>query len=224
MDMLHLSEEQQNRLLDEIEEHGDFTEEDKKVLKALSKSEFSDVKIHIAELLVNDETPESTAVLLSMAEDGDELVRVNAIDSLCNCQDTEVMKRLMDIAQKDSSDLVRSYAVLSAVDIAKSRNECDNTDIVLFLKQVLKRESDTGIQLACYRGLYLLDDKNYLTQLEMGLLDADYRNRCAAVHILSEIVDGNNFGQIKNILLKARKTEKIYAVTDAIDHVLSDMQ
>lgn len=109
------------------------------------------------------------------------------------------MKRLHGHAQKDSSDLVRCYAVLSAVDIAKSRNECDNTDIVLFLKQVLKRESDTGIQLACYRGLYLLDDKNYLTQLEMGLLDEDYRNRCAAVHILSEIVDGNNFGQIKNI-------------------------
>ncbi len=224
MDMLHLSEEQQNRLLDEIEKHGDLTEADRKVLKVLSKSEFSDIKIGIAQMLVNDETPESTAILLSMIEDEDDLVRINAIDSLCGCQDTNVMKRLMDIAQKDMNHLVREYAILSAVDIAKSREECGNTGIVPFLQQVLKREIDSGIRLACYRGLYLFGDKRYLSQLEQGLLEEDYRNRCAAVHILSEIADDKNVEQIRTILMNARKKEKIHAVADAIDRALSEMQ
>ncbi len=224
VDIINLSEEQQNRLIDEIGKHSDdLTEEDMEFLKVLSKSKFSDVKINMAGILVNCETPESVNVLLSMVDDEDDLVRVNAIDSLCNCQDVKVMKILMEIAQKDNSELVRRYAILSAVDIADNIEKCDYTAVAHFLKQRAKRESDIGIKLACYR-LYLFDDKNYLTQLEMGLLDADYRNRCATVHGLSEIADSKNSEHIRNILIKAREAEKIYTVTDAIDHALSEMQ
>lgn len=73
----------------------------------------------VAETLVESSDEKGEQILLRLTKDHDWLVRTDACDSLCISESVDTYNLLKEIAKKDTSGLVRGYAILSLENIAK---------------------------------------------------------------------------------------------------------
>lgn len=105
-------------ILDSISQKSCIDEKDIKTLIGLLKTNNSEIKSYIAELLVMASGEDAEIALINLCKDEDELVRVNACDSLSVFSTSASYEQLLKSALNDPSILVRTYAVLSLADIA----------------------------------------------------------------------------------------------------------
>lgn len=207
-------------ILDIISEKNEIDSNDLKTLVQLSQCDDPEIKAYVAELLAVAKGVEAEKTLIYLCNDSDELVRVNACDSLStfpsensyNC----LIKRVLD----DSSMLVKTYAILSIIDII-DYIKIDTNE----LKSLLNTNSNSkeiSLCAVCYKGLYILGEDNQLGKL-IELLNTDkYNDKCMVLNMLEDILTENNKDYILSSIKNLRKTESSIAVISVIDRMLKD--
>lgn len=116
--------------------------------------------------------------------------------------------------------MVRGYAALSIADIALNIR-LDTKNLVVFFQNVLKGEKDIWVKINLYKVLYILGDKRYFELLIDEINNRCYRNRCAVVNILADLLTTENFILVKTILMERLKVEKTNSVVSSINKVIS---
>ncbi|AAK79043.1 HEAT repeat domain-containing protein [Clostridium acetobutylicum] len=94
-------------MLEELEDMNCFTKDMYKFLDYLSEDEEYEVRVKVSEILVLSNDVEGDNILIKLLKDKEELVRVNACDSLCNSSSNDVIYHLKDRILKDKSSLVK---------------------------------------------------------------------------------------------------------------------
>ncbi len=211
-------------LIGKIEESDKYTKDDLKVLDSLSQDEDSEVRSRVAEILVFSNTVETEKILIRLLNDKEELVRVNACDSLSPSSSKDVISLLIDKAKNDKSSLVRAYAVMSVADISKNIG-CTEETIKLML-YIFGKEEVNSVKISYYRSFLLLGQKGYLSQFLEKINDRFYRNRCAVANLLKDLINEKVFSKnelvkVKNVLKSRLKIETSLAVKDSIEKLLS---
>ena len=209
-------------ILDLISEKNVINPSDIALLVNLSHHDNSEIRAYVAELLVSANDIEAERILITLSCDEDELVRVNACDSLSAFATTNSYKQLLKCILNDQSLLVKKYAILSLIDIMNyvdaDRNELSR------LFEDLTQKDDISITASGFKGLYMMGDKEHLNNIINLLITEDYRDRCTVVNVLEDIPENDNRDLILSALTKLRKTEKSDAVNSIIDKVISESQ
>ena len=204
--------------LDSIAEKTQLETNDINMLLKLSKTDNSEIKSYIAELLVMSCGEESEKVLINMCNDADEIVRINACDSLSAFPTLDTYNQLIKCLYHDKSAVVKTYAILSLADII-NQLEIDTTKLEeLFVR--FSKDKDISISAACFKGLYILGKENCLKKLFDLFPTKNYQDRCMIVNILGDILNDENNNYIMSELEKNRKTETSKAVNLIIDNII----
>ena len=187
------------------------------LLMRLSNHHDSEIRAYVAELLVMANSHEAENILLALADDEDELVRVNACDSLSSFATIDSYKRLLKCIN-DESLLVEEYAVLSIIDIMNCIN-IDKKELKhLFLNLIQKGE--ISLSAVCYKGLYMLGHEEYLDNIIKLINAENYHDRCTVINVLGDIISDENKSLILSILKRLREAETSVAVNSVIDKII----
>lgn len=204
--------------LDLISQKSVLETEDINALLKLSQSEDSEIRSYVAELLVMSFGKKAEEVLINMCSDSDEIVRINACDSLSSFATDNSYNKLIDCVLNDKSDVVKTYALLSLADISGwVKGDIEKLER-LFIR--FSTAKNVSVSAACFRGMYILGNKDCLNKL-LGLLSAkNYQDRCMVVNMLGDILSNENNSQIISELKKIRQTESSKAVISTIDSII----
>lgn len=178
-----------------------------KLIVALKDKHYQ-VRYIAAESLGIIKSKKAVPFLIESLNDKDEVVRLNSAESLGYIKDSRAIPALIN-SLNDPDDLVRAYAAESLGLIA------DKKAIPVLLSR-FKNEKKSSVKLRIHEALYLLGDKSKLKSIISILNDTDYRVRCAAAHILSELTDTGNFNLIHTALLERYNKEETIAVKSSI--------
>ena len=207
-------------ILDLISVKSTINLSDTEILINLSHHDDSEIRAYVAELLALANDIEAERTLITLSNDEDELVRVNACDSLSTFATTSSYEQLLKCILNDQSLLVKKYAILSLIDIMNYVNVDRNELNMLFGN--LTQKDDISISASGFKGLYMMGDKEHLNDIINLLTTEDYRDRCTVINILEDIMENDNQKLIFSALIKLRKTEKSEAVNSIIDKVISE--
>lgn len=207
-------------ILDLISVKSTINLSDIEILINLSHHNDSEIRAYVAELLALANDIEAERTLITLSKDDDELVRVNACDSLSTFATTNSYEQLLKCILNDQSLLVKKYAILSLIDIMNYVNVDRNELNMLFGN--LTQKDDISISALGFKGLYMMGDKEHLNDIINLLTAEDYRDRCTVINILEDIMENDNQKLIFSALIKLRKTEKSEAVNSIIDKVISE--
>lgn len=210
------------RQLEKIEKSGKIEEKDMSLISELSKNDNSEIRSFVAELLVLANSKSAEKILINMCNDSDELVRVNACDSLSMFCSEDVFNVLIARALNDKSNLVRSYALLSIIDIMEHINIRKDLLKTLFLKSL--DNSSVGIKNACYKGLYKLGEEKYLDEILNLLLSESYQERCLVVNSMFDLINKKNANKISTFLNCLINNEESKAVKSLILDLLDEIK
>jgi len=201
--------------LDIISDKTAISDDELNSLIQLAANDNEEIRSKVAELLVLSNNDLAKEALIHLCNDSDELVRTNACDSLSVFSDVRVYEVLKNRLFSDESSLVKRYALLSIVDIM-----CDiGIDHLVFknlFRAILDESESAGIALACYKGLYLLGEQEYLDGMIESLTRGDYQDRCATINELTDVVNEQNGGVIKTAFLALLERESSAAVRSTI--------
>lgn len=178
----------------------------------------SEVRSYIAEILVAFDCEKAEKTLLTMCTDEDELVRINACDSLSVYSSKEVYLKLLDVFKNDMSLLVKNYALLSIIDVMQSIN-IDKLEVKILFYDCLEKYDDQ-IKVTAYKGLYILYNENCLDEILKMLAHSEYAIRCNVINVLYDIITPFNEEKIISTLIKCKETEKSEAVLAEINEFL----
>lgn len=214
-----------DKLLDRIENNipinDNFNEVELDQLKELSTHEDECIRSRVAEILVDFTEEKGEQILINLIKDSDSLVRTEACDSLKYSNSHETYKLLSQVAYRDSNGMVRGYAVSSLGEISKRIGEEKET--VKYLKELLKREKVVFTRINLFKELYSLGEEQYLGLLLDCIDSKVYRNRCASINSLKEIIKSENKKIIMEALIARNKIEKTRAVKSSIESLIENM-
>lgn len=161
-------------------------------LRHILRCDESELRIELASALVNDtEEPEAEKILLLLADNENELVRINAVDSLGSFPSDESQEALCK-ALTDDEPLVRAYAALSLADISSDNPE----KAINALKQRVDCETDSVALIALYNGLYRLGESDCL-KLMLSEFDLnDVYSQYWVLKSATDLLDRSNWKQI----------------------------
>ena len=222
---LHIKNKEKYDLLESLEskiyERG-LDENEFYILDELSLNEASDIRVKIAEILINTDNEKGEQILLRLVQDQDSLVRAEACDSLCISKSVSTYEMLKNIAEKDRIGMVRGYAILSLGDIAIRINK--QNDLTKFLKHRLENDKVEFTQINIYTVLYSLGNRDYLANLLAAINSKGYHNRCEVIDNLSEVINDDNKEVILTALLERRRIETTGAVISKINEVIERIE
>ena len=177
------------------------------------------VRSRCAELLINFETQESKKLLFMLAGDEDELVRIEAYDSLSVIHVDDVEIFLATAMINESDELARSYSIISWAGVALALHYDPLEQISKIEKLKTQEESQKCVLSYCY-AQYIFGKKEILDELLSYLNDNNYHVRCTTISYLADIIDETNIGLIKNAIVKLLATEETRAVRDQAERFL----
>lgn len=207
-------------ILDLIADKNNINSSDKKMLIQLSKHDDSEIRAYVAELLVLANGSEIEAVLIDMCSDKDELVRVNACDSLSAFATIDAYNQLVSCALDDISPLVKNYALLSIIDMM-NYIEIDKNELKSLFLNISQKEG-VSISATCFKGLYVLGCEEYLKNIIDLVETKNYQDRCAIINILGDIMTNDNNTFILSVLKKLKNVEKSEAVNSTIGRIIAE--
>ena len=156
-----------------------------------------DVRLWLAKSMVHATNINTAVCILSkLIQDNEELVRIEAADSL-GVFISEDSFEILSAATFDSSKLVRAYAYSGIAEIAVKCRSCDGITI---LHEALDRETEPRVLLDVYAGLYLLGEKVYLWKIHQMFEESDYRTKCATLYTLEDLATPENIKDILSFL------------------------
>ncbi len=218
-----LSSEEKYDLLNRINDSDYINEKDLEILNILSNDKGDEIRAQVAEILANSDSPDAEKILVKLLRDKDGLTRAIACDSLRYSNSLEVLNLLMDIIQKDKTDLVRGYSAASIASILINTNKIEKNYIDIFY-DLLNKEKVKWVKLNFYKSLYLLGEDSYLFKLIGELSNKQFRKRALVVNILFDIVSNKNQEIIKSSLIEMLQKEKTVLVRSVIEDVLKHIE
>lgn len=205
-------------ILDMISEKNCIDLDDKKALIELSANDDAEIRAYVAELLVLSNESDIEERLINMCGDQDELVRINAYDSLSNFTTIDSYSCLLKCVQSDESNLARNYALLAIIDIMN----CVEISKVELKELFLTYSCDNEVftKAICFKGLYVLGEIEYLDRIIQLLNAEEYQDRCAILNILRDIMTNENRESILSAINALNETEESEAVQSTINDIL----
>ena len=158
-----------------------------------------------------------------LLDDSDECVRIEMIEACYACEQEEIHKKLIDKLET-AEGLEKGYLLLTLAYIYEEEKE----KIVPALKKGIT-SNDAMERLDSYIGLMILGWSGYLKEVLDFFSSPDYHLRCAAINLISELIqneriDFEDINTIKNALFQLIKIEKTNAVKSSMNNLLEIMQ
>lgn len=190
-----------------IEANKEFISEgDIKCLLSFANSKDPIIRSWVAELLVIEYTRQSEETLYHMTYDRKDIVRLNAVDSLCIGRQLKSLQRLESLF-KDDDYLIRGYAILSHFDVSMNiygREFNTNNKYVDLMKKLLSSEESTWVEVSIYHNIYLCGFETGLCKIAYILDEAarggDFEVVWCILHTLAELLSQNNEVFVKRII------------------------
>jgi HEAT repeat protein len=207
-----------------LEEKGTADKTDLDRLSVLAKSEYSEVRTAVSEVLVCFYNEDSEKILVKMLDDSDSLVQASACDSLGCSKSSVVLCKLCDMS-RNKSFLVRGYAAFSIGDVQLNIGG-NHEKTAAFLKKWLKREKSVWVKTAIARSLFILGNRDYLDYLLKQLENGNYKIRYMALNCLSEfpdmpaILDKSAVQQMISALKERLNNEKVKYAKEKIRQLI----
>lgn len=181
------------------------------MLVAFAKSKNELIRSWATELLVNRYTEQSEEILYHMTYDRCDIVRINAVDSLCIGKQLKSLQRLESLFEDDDY-LIRGYAVLSHFDVTVNiygeNYNVDNRYIDL-MESLLASDTSAWVKVCIFNNLYLCGCEPGIDKiadiLDKAVRDGDFEVVWCVLHTLDELVTGGNEAFIKAM------TRKVYS-------------
>lgn len=198
-------------------------------LPALHKPAQSDdyeIRAAVAELLEKAAPAEDARTLLiRLCTDADELVRINACDSLGAFPFQDALRALIATARRsDESNTVRYYALMSTTDILLANG---GTAEAVSVFQANSDSECISIRAACLYGLYSTGETRRISEIASLLSAEDYHDRMSVVRILAAVAeraDGETKSRIADWLIQRQQVEDAASVrallADEIQHLV----
>jgi HEAT repeat protein len=165
---------------------------------------FTEVRRRAVEAIGNilQDTRKCPLEVIKMLKDPDELIRIEAAESIGAIGDQKALPSLWKVLH-DRSPLVRSY-------VAAAIGELGNRADIKNLEREFQKERSDTVKVGYYHAIYSLGQHNVLPNLLSLLESKDYRVRCATANTLcdGDIVNQSNVFTILNALNAALKKEK----------------
>jgi HEAT repeat protein len=166
-------------------------------LESLSHDRSPFIRSLVARALFDYQTDFSKAVLLKLTSDKDDLVRTEAVDSLRAFADYSVYFRLLHIAEFDRYYLTRAYTIYSLAIIGAKLSSSGLRDFIL---NRLNNERFIINKIMCLQSLYIIGQEESLYKLISYFGSKNYRNKCAVVNALTEVLSSKNYSIIKEFV------------------------
>ena len=184
-----------------------------KQIRMMSTSESAELRALIAKTLVYEENIDAAiAVLSNLVVDQDELVRIEAVDSLSAFSNIQSYSA-MHTALTDSSELVRAYAAIGVAIVGKDVSPAHALKSLLHRKKI---EHSKYVLTSVYESLYMLGEKEYLSQLLELFQENNYYTKRAVLVALGEILDSNNYKAIQAFVARIDTKEYPVLVTEEL--------
>ena len=213
-------------IIKDINSHAILTNDELSLLEGFSKDRDADIRGLVVEVLYDRDSEKAETILQILLSDKDNMVRVNACDSLRGSMNKDMIEILKKYAICDPYFLVRGYAVSSIADIIVNIKEVGVSSHVSFFKKSLLKEKETWVKIHYYRALYLMEQDVYLSCLLKELHQRNYQNRCLVINLLLSIASEDNKNEIVMALknrLKIEDCESI-AVISSIEMALKELE
>ena len=178
-------------------------------------NEDAEIRAFIAELLVRFDSEKAKSALMELCEDDDEMVRVNACDSLAVFRDIKVYHTLLKCYREDGCILVKNYALLSIIDIMKFIDIDENILKEVFLNCL--KDSNDLMRASAFKGLYLLNEEWRLDELLDLLYAESHELKCSIINILFDIITKDNKNEILEKVFCIMKNESSKSVLSAME-------
>lgn len=157
----------------------------------------SELRALIAKALVFEENDDfAVSVLSDLTSDNDELVRIEATDSLSVFSNLQSFL-VLQAALLDCSEVVRAYAAFGVAIVGKSVFPAQAIQCLLCRTTT---EQSKYVLVRVYEGLYILGEKNYFTQLLDLFQENDYYIKRTVLHALGEILNKDNLKMIQSFV------------------------
>ncbi len=192
-----------------IENHKEaISAEDVRNLVSFAKSKNELIRSWAAELLVNRYTEQSEEILYHLTYDRCDIVRLDAVDSLCIGKQLKSLQRL-EYLFEDSDYLIRGYAVLSHYDVTVNiygeNYNADNRYIDL-MKGLLASEESAWVKVCIFNNLYLCGYEPGLDKiadiLDEAAGDSDFEVVWCVLHTMDDLLDSDNEAFINEMARK----------------------
>jgi HEAT repeat protein len=219
---INMTAEEKIAILDGFDELEELDNNHFEIISKWITEEDSFVRSQCAALLINFVNQEVKEILIGLAGDKDDLVRIEAYDSLCFFAFDDVEVFLAKIITEESDSLARSHAILSWTDISVTlqKNSSDRIEEIEALKY---KEKNAECALSYCYALYFFGKKDILVELLTYLSNDDYHIRCATLSLLPGIIDETNKELIKLSVEKLLSVESAFAVRNQAKRFLEEI-
>ena len=200
--------------LEEIEKNYEILNNFIKRLLELSSDEDEEVRMRSLEALDSIRTPEVEDRIRKGVNDPDELVRHSCLEILGFWKD----KASIDLIKKAFSDeswMVRSEAAVALAEIG------DKESISTIKEKIETADEEELVRY--YFSLYKLGEHEYYSKFLNCMFHENYRIRCAAANLITEITNPNNKQFILNLLSSVVKKEKSKAALSSINEAIKEL-
>ena len=190
-----------------------FSEEE---IGELCRSESAELRCWVAKALsIDNKSSVGCAILCTMSNDSDPMVRVEAVDSLSNYVNHESYQCLR-ISAADPDGLVRAYA---AYGLAVVGQHVESNDTLRILHEMLVNEKCDRVRVGILEALYILGEVCYLPEMIQLFETDDYLVRCSVIYALDEIADENNHEALMSFLRNTDFSDEFPAVISALEQL-----
>lgn len=185
----------------------------------------------VAEVLCRKKSIFSEIILLKMTFDPDEIVRINAVDSICIGNRKITMKRLVKLSHS-KDELVRAYSFLSLIDVLENRNNIKEKNIYFkYIKKRMKKEKNNKVLLMVNSSLYSLGYRKQgmiIYKIIEQELSGKLEDFWLIMNIIDEIADKSNGIYLLNIINKieintvySKQKERVIQSKEKIKRILT---
>lgn len=205
--------------LDRLEQKEALDEADFLFLKDLSSDSDPYIRSCIPIFLMNFQTEDALAVLITLGQDSDPLVRTEAYDSMSAFGHQTAADFLRDAIQREQTALARAYAITAWAEVTAVGSSVTEDAVTFALKRQSK-EKNRQCRLCWNYALYRFGGETHLNDLLRGLQEKNYHLRRHTLSILSDILGSANSPVIRASLLALLETETVPAVRDEAARLL----
>lgn len=202
-----------------------LNQEQLEIIEHFAEDEEELIRSGVAKLLIDYQDENSKRILLKLVGDEEELVRIEAYDSLSYFDTRDVEETLKKAIRTERKSLACSYAIMTWAEVVVARRTIlwePYWFITNFKKKQRIQKSEQCLLECCY-AQYLFGKKRALKEILHFLKSDDYHIRCATINALGRIVDEKNKWVIQKVLQALLVKGDFRAVTSTAESVLKEM-
>ena len=190
-------------IITHLREKNKYNLVDLTLIHLLSLCPDNEVRNDVAELLCLDYLLWNELTLLRMTFDPNELVRLNAVDSLSIGRTRLSLRRLVKLSYA-RDELLRGYCLMSIIDIINNRDNINEKRIYLhYVKKRLEKEKSDRVLLMVDSSLYLSGMKSKLTEIVKVVdkqINTEMKDFWLIMNVIDNILDNRNKNELSRLI------------------------